>query len=96
MQSYWMQIGDDGATLQLRDVPRPEAGPRQLLVRIRAAALNRGEFILGHGLHGNSGAKPIGLEGAGEVLVAGAEAGGTWKPGDRVMGRCPAAFRNLR
>ncbi len=91
MQSYWIQIGPEGASLQLREVERPEPGEGQLLVRMHAAGLNRGEFILGHGLIGSSGAKPIGLEGAGEVVSAGPRAG-DWQPGERVMGRCPAAF----
>jgi NADPH2:quinone reductase len=91
MQSYWMQLGPDGAVLQLRDVPRPQPGAGQLLVRLQAAGLNRGEFILGHGLLGTSGAKPIGMEGAGEVVAVGANAG-DWKPGAQVMGRCAGAF----
>lgn len=91
MQSYWMQMSDDHATLEMRDVPRPEPGPRQVLVRLHAAGLNRGEFIVGHGLHGNAGVKPIGMEGAGEVVALGADVADLI-PGERVMGRCPGAF----
>ena len=92
MQSYWMQMSDTDATLDLRDVPQPEPGAGQVLVRMRAAALNRGEFIIGHGLHGKPGtAKAIGMEGAGDVVALGS-AVTTLKTGDRVMGRCPAAF----
>ena len=59
---------------------------------MHAAALNRGEFVLGHGLHGKAGSwKAIGGEGAGEVVAVGAEVTG-FKPGDRVMGRCAGAF----
>jgi len=83
---------DTGTVLELRDTPRPEAGPRQLLVRMRAASLNRGEFVLGHGLHGAAGSwKAIGGEGAGEVVATGAEVT-AFQPGDRVMGRCSGAF----
>ena len=74
----------------------PEPGPRQLLVRMHAAGLNRGEFLLGHGLHGKPGTwKAIGGEGAGEVVTVGAEVTG-FKPGDRVMGRCAGAFSSTR
>jgi NADPH:quinone reductase-like Zn-dependent oxidoreductase len=63
-----------------------------MLVRLRAAGLNRGEFILGHGLHGQPGtAKAIGMEGAGEVVQLGSAVNG-FQVGERVMGRCPGAF----
>lgn len=92
MQSYWMQMTDTATELALRETPVPKPGPRQLLVRMRAASLNRGEFLLGHGLHGAPGTwKAIGGEGAGEVVAVGAEVTG-FQPGDRVMGRCPGAF----
>src|SRR6185295_5606860 len=92
MQSYWMQMTDTGTVLELRDTPVPEPGPHQLLVRMHAAGLNRGEFIAGHGLHGKSGSwKAIGGEGAGEVVAVGAEVADV-RRGDRVMGRCAGAF----
>ena len=92
MQSYWMQMTDTDTVLELRESPLPEPGPRQLLVRMHAAGLNRGEFLLGHGLHGKPGTwKAIGGEGAGEVVNVGAEVTG-FQPGDRVMGRCAGAF----
>jgi NADPH2:quinone reductase len=92
MQSYWMQMTDTDTVLELRDIPVPTPDPRQLLVRVHAAALNRGEFLLGHGLHGKPGSwKAIGGEGAGEVIAVGSEVRG-FKPGDRVMGRCSGAF----
>jgi NADPH:quinone reductase-like Zn-dependent oxidoreductase len=92
MKSYWMQMSPTHTTLELRDVPAPEPGPNQVLVRLHAAGLNRGEFIVGHGLHGQPGtAKAIGMEGAGEVVKLGADAT-RLKLGDRVMGRCSGAF----
>ena len=95
MQSYWMQMTDSATTLELRDSPVPAVGAHQLLVRMHAAALNRGEFLLGHGLHGQAGSwKAIGGEGAGEVIALGAEVSGFWL-GDRVMGRCAGAFSEI-
>ncbi len=91
MQSYWMQMTDAQAVLELRDTPQPQPGPGQLLVRMHAASLNRGEFIAGHGLHGAPGWKAIGGEGAGVVEVVGADVT-AFQAGDKVMGRCAGAF----
>src|SRR3546814_18237549 len=70
----------------------PEPVRQQWLVRLHAAALNRGECVLGHGRHGKAGSwKQIGGEGAGEVVSVGKDVTG-FEPGDKVMGRCPGAF----
>ena len=92
MQSYWMQLGDAGSVLERREVEVPRPGPQQVLLRMHAASLNRGEFVAGHGLHGAAGSwKAIGGEGAGEVVAVGAEVM-RYRPGDRLMGRCAGAF----
>jgi NADPH:quinone reductase-like Zn-dependent oxidoreductase len=92
MKSYWMQMTDTDTLLECRETDVPTPGPKQLLVRMHAAGLNRGEFVLGHGLHGAPGTwKQIGGEGAGEVVGVGSEVS-EFKLGDHVMGRCAAAF----
>lgn len=85
MRSWWMNTTATEARLELRDVPTPEPGPGQLLVRVRAAGVNRGEFIIG-GLVKAGNAKALGIEAAGEVVKAGP---GTrrFAEGTRVMGR---------
>src|SRR5258708_31953070 len=85
------QTPRDQATLELREAARPEPGPQQVLVQMRAASLNRGEFILGHGLQKTGTAKAIGMEGAGEIAGLGAGVAQLAK-GQRVMGRCAGAF----
>jgi NADPH2:quinone reductase len=92
MQSYWMQMTDTGTVLEMRDSPLPQPGPGQVLVRMHAASLNRGEFVVGHGLHGAAGSwKAIGGEGAGVVESLGPDVT-TLRQGGRVMGRCAGAF----
>ena len=91
MKSYSMQTTSDQAALELREVAIPEPGSQQLLVQMRAASLNRGEFILGHGLQKVGTSKAIGMEGAGEIAKLGAGVSG-FAVGQRVMGRCAGAF----
>jgi NADPH:quinone reductase-like Zn-dependent oxidoreductase len=91
MQSYWIQSSAEQTTLERREVAQPVPAAGQVLVRMRAAGLNRGEFIAGHGLTKPGAAKAAGMEGAGEITLLGAGVTGL-KPGDRVMGRCGGAF----
>ena len=90
MKSYSLRLEGASTVLQLDEVPVPAPGAGQVLVRLRAAGLNRGEFIPG-GLVKGGAAKPAGIEGAGEVASLGAGVTGL-KVGDAVMGRCPGAF----
>ena len=91
MLSYWMQTVSNQSVLELRETTRPTPGADQVLVKLHAASLNRGEFVIGHGLHKSGVANAIGLEGAGVVVELGTNARGI-KIGDKVMGRCRAAF----
>jgi NADPH:quinone reductase-like Zn-dependent oxidoreductase len=92
MKSWWLQANEAGSVLEQRDVAVPQPGPQQLLVRMRAAGLNRGEFVAGHGLQGKPGTwKALGGEGAGEVAAVGGDVK-NFKVGDAVMGRCAGAF----
>src|SRR5450759_2768176 len=63
MKSYTIQVQAGGTVLEPREAPVPVAGADQVLVRLHAAGLNRGEFIAAHGLHAKSGVpKPAGVE----------------------------------
>jgi NADPH2:quinone reductase len=84
MKSYWLKTEDGRTRLEPRDVPAPEAGSGQIVVRVRAAGLNRGEMIPGSPMH--SAEKIGGTEAAGEIHAVGAGVEG-WRVGDRVMGR---------
>jgi NADPH2:quinone reductase len=91
MQSYWMSTVAAEPQIELRRVAVPEPGPGQILLKVHAAGLNRGEFIIGHGLTKAGIAKAIGLDGAGTVVRVG-QGVRRFSAGQRVMGRFPCAF----
>jgi NADPH:quinone reductase-like Zn-dependent oxidoreductase len=74
-------LNPDDMKFEMREAPAPRPAANQLLVRVRAAGLNRGEFLR-HGLTKPGPAKIGGTEGAGEVEST----------GERVMGRLPGSF----
>jgi NADPH:quinone reductase len=74
--------------LRLRDVPIPEPRGREVLVRVRAAGLNRADVLQRRGRYPALAGAPAeipGLELAGEVAALGPEAT-RWGVGDRVFG----------
>ncbi|MSQ14271.1 MAG: hypothetical protein EXR50_00180 [Dehalococcoidia bacterium] len=79
-------------SLVIGDLPEPEIGPDEVLVRVRAAALNRRDIFYregSHGLKANELPFIIGLDMAGEVAAVGSVVRG-FKIGDRVMGEAIA------
>jgi putative PIG3 family NAD(P)H quinone oxidoreductase len=75
--------------LQFQEVPDPVAGPEDLLVAVRATALNRADILQRRGGYPQPGPKPVheipGLEYAGEVVAVGDRVQG-FAVGERVMG----------
>lgn len=90
MKSYALRVQGTQVLLEQVDAPRPVPGTGQVLVKMHAAALNRGEFIPG-GLVKGGASKSAGIEGAGEVVELGAGVT-SLAIGQRVMGRCAGAF----
>ncbi len=85
-------VGEKG--VEVRDLPKPEPKPNEVLIRVRASSLNRADLIVAsghrHGSVGGVGAR-LGLECSGEVEFVGSEVAGL-KAGDRVMGSAPGGF----
>ena len=81
--------------VQVLDAPEPKPGPQQVLVRVRAAGLNRADLAVAaghaHGAIGGAGTI-VGMEFAGEVVAVGAEVPGAITPGMRVMASGAAGY----
>ncbi|MSQ54429.1 MAG: zinc-binding alcohol dehydrogenase [Betaproteobacteria bacterium] len=92
MKSWTIRFDNGRAVMERRESPPPRAQAGELLVKVRASSLNRGELIAGLGLHGAApDPKPAGGEASGVVEAVGEGVAG-FAPGDRVMGRAKGAF----
>ena len=85
-------VGETGA--EVRDIPKPEPAPNEILIKVRASSLNRADVGVAagqqHGRVGGIGAR-LGLECSGEVEAVGSEVQGI-RAGDRVMGSAPGGY----
>ncbi len=70
------------SALHLARIPRPEVGPGQILIAVKAAGVNRPDLLQRLGFYPPPAGSPVtlGLEVAGEVV----EGAGRWRAGDRV------------
>ncbi len=75
--------------LEVTDVPAPEPGPEEVLVEVRASALNRADLLQRMGLYPAPGPRPDheipGMEYSGTVTGVGDRVT-SFVPGDQVMG----------
>ncbi|KWR88604.1 quinone oxidoreductase family protein [Cupriavidus sp. IDO] len=76
--------GADGGRLEVQDLPVPNPGPDEVLVRVLASGINFGEIKY---MREHRAGNPMtaGVEFAGEVVRVGGQVSG-WREGDRVMG----------
>jgi len=88
IRQYQFAAGEDDHELVLREVPRPDVGAGDVLVRVRATSLNhRDLYILNSkpGQRGDlAGSVPL-SDGAGEVIAVGRDVT-RFRVGDRVAG----------
>ncbi len=88
MKAAWIARFGDPDVLELREVDRPSIDSAQVLVRVRASALNRADLLQRQGKYPPPPGYPVeipGMEFAGEVAEIGS-AVKKWKPGQRVFG----------
>ena len=84
----------DGVVIKDVDQPKPESA--DLLIKVKAIALNRADLGSARGdtSHGAATGKPIGSEFSGEVIEAGADVK-DFKTGDRVMCHSPGSHAEI-
>lgn len=89
----WFLINDkdQGSFLEMRDVAKPTLHAGEVLIRVHAASLNRGEFLTSPVASSLRSEKQCGIECAGEVVEIGAGVDNI-ELTDRVMGRTTKAF----
>ncbi|TAM83273.1 MAG: zinc-binding alcohol dehydrogenase [Candidimonas sp.] len=93
MKAFWIAAGNGRTNIALRETAQPVAGEHQVLVRVHAAGLNRGELLHEPVAADQRAtpAKPLGSEAAGEIVAVG-RGGDQTRIGERVMGRARGAF----
>ncbi len=91
MKSYWIRHEANRAVLELRELPIPEPGPGQMLLRVRATSLNRGDMLGAIAFHRAPEGRPAGVDAAGEVHAVG-DGVMDFTRGDRVMARSRGCF----
>ncbi|MGV3627339.1 MAG: alcohol dehydrogenase catalytic domain-containing protein, partial [Betaproteobacteria bacterium] len=90
MKSCWIVTKDHKNVLEYRDVPQPQPKAGEIIIKVHATALNRGEIFVGGAVHGG----PEKLGGGETSAVVHALGGGLTgvKVGDAVFGRVRGGF----
>ncbi|MBA4601557.1 NAD(P)H-quinone oxidoreductase [Thermoactinomyces mirandus] len=92
MKAVLVKRPGDVDQMIIGDFPKPECGKEEILVRVKATALNRADLLQRRGYYPPpEGASPLmGLEAAGVVEEVGENCRETWKIGDRVFALLPS------
>ena len=83
MKAYFTDVVNGESRLVAADIDMPKPADDEILIKVRATALNRG-VIVGGVMHGAS-AYPSGTEAAGEIIQIGSRVQ-KYKLGDKIMG----------
>lgn len=91
MKCYYIKSVNGKTVFEPREVPQPQPKAGEMLVKVRAASLNRGEILASISLHAVHEPHPAGGDCAGEVAAVG-EGVTAFKPGDKILGRARGSF----
>lgn len=88
MKAAWIARFGGPEVLEIRQLQRPKPAPDELLIKVRAAGLNRADVLQREGKYpppAGFSAEIPGIEFAGEVIETGSLVH-SWKPGQRAFG----------
>jgi tumor protein p53-inducible protein 3 len=90
MKAVVVEKPGDESVLKIGEVAEPVLKPDEILIRVKAAGLNRADIMQRQGFYPPppGASEIIGLECAGEVAAVGSGVTG-WKPGERAMALLP-------
>ncbi|MGA3085999.1 MAG: NAD(P)H-quinone oxidoreductase [Thermodesulfobacteriota bacterium] len=97
MKAIVIISGEQGGTIALQDVPTPKPRPQDLLIEVKAAALNRADIFRVQGTYKTTATPKenlleiVGGEAAGIVTEIGKDVA-RFAIGDRVMGMCMGGY----
>lgn len=96
MKAAYVSVSAAGLHWEIRDAAVPQPAATQLLVRVSASSLNRGERTLLDEQRAAAGSKPVpprigGIDAAGEIVAIGNAVNG-FRTGERVAGRCAGGY----
>jgi NADPH:quinone reductase-like Zn-dependent oxidoreductase len=91
MKIYYITSVNGKTAFEPREAPRPQPKAGEILVKVKAASLNRGEILASITMHKVHEPHPAGADCAGEVEAVG-EGVTQFKPGDRIIGRARGSF----
>jgi putative PIG3 family NAD(P)H quinone oxidoreductase len=84
MKAIWITRKGGPEVLELRDSPQPTPGPGEVLIKIKAAGVNRSDvYSRSSRSYGNDGPEIPGLEVSGTIVRIGQDTS-RWQPGDEV------------
>ena len=91
MKSYWIRKTLQTTELELREQPVPIPAHDQVLVRMCASSINRGDMLAAISRHSANNGRPAGVDGAGVIHAMG-DGVRSVAVGDRVMFRAKGCF----
>ncbi len=85
MKAVYLEEPGGPEALVYGDLPEPEAAPGEVMLRVRASALNRADIGMRNRGRSGSGPRIMGMDVAGEIVSISPDANTTLQAGDRVL-----------